>query len=94
MYGQYQQMFGVQQPQVSNQRPQQSQQVPQGMDYPMYGSYGVGGPPVGGVYDYNSNVMVQPVQPDPARRPQSLGGKQSVASSSIAISCYLRDIDI
>ena len=75
MYGQYQQMFGIQQPQVSNQRPQQSQQVPQqGMDYPMYGSYGVGGPPVGGVYDYNSNVMVQPVQPDPARRPQ-LGGE-------------------
>jgi len=75
MYGQYQQMFGIQQPQVSNQRPQQSQQNPQqgSMDYPMYGSYGVGGPPVGGVYDYNSNVMVQPVQPDPARRPQ-LGG--------------------
>lgn len=76
MYGQYQQMFGIQQAQVSNQQPQQSQQMPQqGIDYQMYGSYGgIGGPPpMGGVYDYNSNVMVQPVQPDPARRPQ-LGG--------------------
>jgi preprotein translocase subunit SecG len=74
MYGQYQQMFGLQQPQVSNQRPQQSQQMPQqGMDYPMYGTGGV--QPIYGGYDYNSNVMVQPVQPDPnARRPQVLGG--------------------
>jgi hypothetical protein len=75
MYGQYQQMFGLQpqQPQVSNQRPQQSLQMG-GMDYPMYGNNGPPGMGLyGGAYDYNSNVMVQPVQPDPARRPQ-VGG--------------------